>query len=496
MIIPEVSASAQIRTDPVETGTEAGKDARWQWESHYIQNLRLSDLLVGIVASVAALEIRFSGAPPAGYWTYAILTAVMPIAWVLAVMFNQGYDPRFLFVGNDEYQRILRSGLALTAAIAIGSYAFNASIARGYVLVAMPVATGLGLVTRYLHRERVHRAWARGAWLRRVVVVGHQESVTQLTRQLRHERYHGLDVVATCVPADEVDGAGDLLGLPVYAGFDSVARATRRSRADTVMVLACPELHGPRLRRLAWQLERHDVDLVLSSALLDVGGSRTTIRPMDGLPMLHVEHLRLSGARWMIKDALDRLGAAVALIVLAPVLLGCVAAVRLDRQAPGPVLFRQQRVGRDGRTFTMLKFRTMRVDAERRLVELAALNDGNGLLFKLRHDPRVSPVGRVLRRYSLDELPQLVNVLRGEMSLVGPRPPLPSEVAHYPADMHRRLVVKPGLTGLWQVSGRSDLSAEEAMRLDLRYVESWSLTLDLVIMMRTVKAVLRAPGAY
>jgi exopolysaccharide biosynthesis polyprenyl glycosylphosphotransferase len=227
-----------------------------------------------------------------------------------------------------------------------------------------------------------------------------------------------------------------------------------------------------------------------------VAGGRTTIRPIDGLPMLHVEHPRLSGPRWLVKALFDRLGAALALVLLAPVLAGCALAIKFDRHAPGPVLFRQLRVGRHGRPFAIYKFRTMRCDAEDLLAELQAANEHDGVLFKVRQDPRISRVGRVLRRYSLDELPQLVNVLRGEMSLVGPRPPLPSEVAAYPADMRRRLVVKPGLTGLWQVSGRADLPWEEAMRLDLRYVENWTLTLDLIILMRTGSAVLRSTGAY
>jgi exopolysaccharide biosynthesis polyprenyl glycosylphosphotransferase len=299
-----------------------------------------------------------------------------------------------------------------------------------------------------------------------------------------------MKVVGACLPPRH---DGDV-GLPVYGTFDDVPTAVDAARADTVVVLSCPELDGSTLRRLAWRLERDEIDLILASALFDVAGPRTTIRPVDGLPMLHVEHPRLEGGARLVKEIVDRVGAAVLLVLLAPVLLAVAACIRID--SPGPVLFRQVRTGRDGREFLMYKFRSMYLDAEARLAEVRHLNEHDGVLFKIRNDPRITPVGRRLRRLSLDELPQLFNVLRGQMSLVGPRPPLPQEVAEYADDVRRRLAVKPGMTGLWQVSGRSDLPWEEAIRLDLRYVENWSLSLDLVILMRTVAAVLRPSGAY
>jgi exopolysaccharide biosynthesis polyprenyl glycosylphosphotransferase len=297
-------------------------------------------------------------------------------------------------------------------------------------------------------------------------------------------------VVGACLPPHH-DGQ---VGLPVYGTFDDVADAVEAAAADTVIVLSCPELDGHVLRRLAWRLERDDIDLIVASALIDVAGDRTTIRPVDGLPMLHVEHPRLEGGARVVKEIVDRVGAALLMLVLSPVLVGLAAWIRLG--SPGPVLFRQVRVGRDGGRFQIFKFRSMYVDAEQRLAELRHLNENDGVLFKIRNDPRVTPAGRWLRKLSLDELPQLINVVKGDMSLVGPRPPLPEEVAAYPDDVRRRLAVKPGMTGLWQVSGRSDLPWEEAVRLDLRYVENWSLTLDFVIMMRTVTAVLRSSGAY
>ncbi|HYN96503.1 MAG TPA: sugar transferase [Pilimelia sp.] len=471
--------------------------ARSGWESRYVTGLLLADVTVAIVSALVALQLKF-GSPERGvsYRTYAFLTVFLPVAWLVVLALNHSYDPRFLFVGNEEYQRVLRSGIALTAVIAVGSYAADVTVARGYVLISMPMAVLLSLLGRYLHRRGLHRAWAAGRCLRRVILVGHRSSIVRMARQLRREPYHGMSVVASCLPGSPGALPSRLaeVDLPVYGTFEQVAVATRHAGADTVVVLPSPELDGGALRRLAWQLERHDVDLVLANALLDVAGDRTTIRPVDGLPMLHVEHPRLAGARRVAKELVDRVGAALLLALLSPLLLGIAALVR--RRGAGPALFRQVRVGRHGAEFGIYKFRTMYVGAERRLAEVAHLNEHDGVLFKLRADPRVTPVGRWLRRFSLDELPQLINVVRGDMSLVGPRPPLPDEVARYPEDMRRRLVVKPGMTGLWQVSGRANLSWEDAIRLDLRYVENWSLTLDLVIMLRTVAAVLRSSGAY
>jgi exopolysaccharide biosynthesis polyprenyl glycosylphosphotransferase len=378
----------------------------------------------------------------------------------------------------------------MTALTATLSYAFVANLARGYVVLALPVATLVCLGSRFALRQWLHRRRARGECLSRVIVVGHELAVVAIARQLGRELYHGLEVVGCCLPPAHDDD----VGMPVYGTFDDVAAAVRAARADTVLVLSCPELDGHMLRRLAWQLERDDIDLIVASSLVDVAGSRATVRPVDGLPMLHVEHPRLSGAGRVVKSIFDRVSAAAGLLLLAPLFAAAALAIRAG--SPGPVLFRQVRIGKAGRRFVMYKFRTMIVDAELHRQALADLNQGDGVLFKMRRDPRVTPVGRWMRRLSIDELPQLINVVRGEMSLVGPRPPLPEEVAAYPSDMRRRLAVSPGLTGLWQVSGRSNLSWEETVRLDLRYVENWSFSLDLVILLRTLSAVCRSSGAY
>lgn len=484
------AAAVAVDLPPLDAIRPARRRARW--EVRYQRTLLVADLAVGLVAGLLAFAIRFGQGGVAAYnQIYLLASMLFPLGLVAMLAANRAYERRYLFVGTDEYQRVIRASLWLTAGAAVASYVLDIPLARGWLLTALLLATFTDLGVRFVLRGRLHRLRARGERLRRVIVVGHALAVLDLAAQLGRERFHGMEVVGACLPPGQ---SGDDLGLPVYGTFEGVAEAVAAAEADTVIVLGCPELDGRALRRLAWQLEGDDIDLILASSLVDVTGDRTTIRPVDGLPMLHVEHPRLAGGGRLIKTMMDRFGAMVLLVLLAPLLVTVAVAIRVD--SPGPALFRQVRVGKDGREFVIYKFRTMHLDAEARLTELRHLNEHNGVLFKIRDDPRVTRVGRWLRRLSLDELPQLVNVLTGEMSLVGPRPPLPAEVEAYPADMRRRLAVAPGMTGLWQVSGRADLPWDEAVRLDLRYVENWSLALDLVIMLRTLAAVWRTSGAY
>lgn len=462
------------------------------WQRRYVLRAALLDAAVGLVGALLGL-LRFDSGPPAA--PYLVLTVVLPVAWLLSLAVGRAYEPRFLFVGNDEYRRVTNAALWLTALLVITSYAVNFPLARGYVLITLPVTVMATLAGRHLLRHRLHRARARGECMRPVLVMGYERAVAGLCVQLQRLPHHGMQVVGALLPQDRIrPGALSDVGVPVVGTFDDAAEAVARTGADTVAVLACPELDAQALRRLAWKLEKSDTDLIVAPALIDAAGSRTTIRPIDGLPMLHVEHPELTGARRLVKGLIDRLTAGLALILLAPVM--AVIAVLVRRDSPGPALFRQVRIGQDGSPFTVFKFRTMQQSAEAGLAALLAADEGNGVLFKIRLDPRITSIGRTLRRYSLDELPQLFNVLIGQMSMVGPRPPLPAEVELYVPDTLRRLAVKPGMTGLWQVSGRSDLSWEESVRLDLRYVENWSLTSDFTILLRTLGAVLRPSGAY
>ncbi len=439
--------------------------------------------------SLAAVQLRFG---KNGTAAYLLLSLALPILWLVGLRLGGAYDIRLIGTGSEEFRRVLNTGVSLTAVIAISSYAGNIALSRGYVAIALPSVTGLDVMARYGMRRYLHRLRQAGHCMQDVVAVGHEPAVRQLITELRRETCHGLSVVAACLAQPE--GFRKVAGVPVYGGFHDVPAAVRRYAADAVAVLACPEIDGIKLRGLAWKLEETGTRLCVSPALLDVAGPRTTVRPVAGLTLLHVDHPQLGGIRLVGKELFDRCAAAAALTVLAPLMGALAAAIWISDR--GPALFTQVRVGKDGRAFRIYKFRTMVVDAEQRRAQLLADNDADGILFKLRADPRVTALGAHLRRWSLDELPQLINVFLGDMSLVGPRPALPEEAARYADHVRRRLVVKPGLTGLWQVNGRSDLSWEEAIRLDLRYVENWSFTLDLQILWKTVSVLLHKTGAY
>ena len=448
------------------------------------------DVASALLAGVIALAGRFSGAEPPSLYVGA--TGSLPVVWAACVAMAGGYDARFIGLGSEEFRRVLNAAVSLTAAIAIFSYALKFDIARGYVLIALPVLALTDMTARYAVRKQLHQQRFRGRCMRRVTAVGHAGAVADLIARLRHDRFHGLEVVNACL-ADQA-GRAEIGGVPVLGGLPDAARVAALTGADTVAVLTCPEMDGLTLRRLAWELEKDGTDLCVAPALMDVAGPRTTIRPVAGLPLLHVDHAELSGFKRAIKSLVDKAIATAVLCVSSPLLVLIAAAIVLHDG--GPVLFSQTRIGKDGQPFNVLKFRTMVPDAELRKDALAAADEGDGLLFKIRNDPRITKPGAWLRRWSLDEFPQLFNVLLGEMSLIGPRPPLPCEAARYGDDVRRRLVVKPGMTGLWQVSGRSDLSREDAVRLDLRYVENWSLALDLQILWKTCSAVIKGRGAY
>lgn len=463
------------------------------WQTSYIRTTVFVDLLCMLIATSLAVGIRFSSAnsrPTA----YVAITFILPMLWVVTVRLCGGYEPKFIGVGSDEFRRVLNAGLSLTAAVATASYVTRFELARTYVAIALPTATLLNLFARYWLRKRLHARRTSGYAMRRVVAVGHPDSVASLISELDRWSAHGLSVVGACLTGETTFFSG-ISGVPVLGGIDETTYAVATLEADTVAVLACPELSGPRMRELAWELEEAGTDIYIAPTLLDIAEARTTIRPIAGLPLLHMEHPERAGSKLLIKSLFDRTTAAVALILLAPVFATIAIAIRVADG--GPVFFKQIRVGHNGQPFKVWKFRTMVIDAERLKEHLAEQNEGNGALFKMRKDPRITKPGMRLRRYSLDELPQLINVVRGEMSIVGPRPALPEETAKYDGThMIRRIVVKPGITGLWQVSGRSELSLADSMRLDVHYVENWSLVLDLQILWKTAWAVLGGGGAY
>jgi exopolysaccharide biosynthesis polyprenyl glycosylphosphotransferase len=462
------------------TRRRTGEVRRTSWQRRYVRRLVVGDaavLSVAVVGSIFAQSLRGDSALSSA--SYAIVSALLTVGWLLSLVTGRAYEPRFLGCGSEEYKRVANSSLHLVAAIAVVAFALRLAPARSFVGVAVVLGTLLLLVHRFAARRVLYRARLQGGSSHRVVAVGDSPSVTGLLASLEREPKAGFNVVGACRP-DEIERILEVV--------DEVG-------ADTIAVTACTGVTPQLLRQLAWDLEGRGVELIVAPALTDIAGPRIAIRPVAGLPLLHVDQPDITGVRYFLKEVCERAMAFAILLVALPILTAVAVAIKVTSR--GPVLFRQERVSRHGESFEILKFRSMHVDAESMLGELLDSNEvDGGMLFKIRDDPRVTRVGRLLRRWSLDELPQLINVLRGDMALVGPRPPLPGEVAGYTDGVRRRLLVKPGMTGLWQVSGRSDLSWEESVRLDLYYVENWSLSLDAQILWRTASAVLRSAGAY
>jgi exopolysaccharide biosynthesis polyprenyl glycosylphosphotransferase len=488
-VVERLVPTPRPSTDARSSATRSLVRSTPSWVRAYRLGLVAAEGFAAAVAGAVVLLTRSAPASDVLVWACASLV----VLWPLLLGMSGAYDEPVFGTGSDEYRLVGRAGFVLLAFAGFISYAAALDLSRALVVVAVPALTVASLVCRYAARAVLRRLRALGRCTKRVVVVGRGSAVLELAARLGRQHYAGLDVVAFCVTPGDRARIADLAEVPV-GGLDEVLALASSLDADTIAVTSASETAAQYLRQLSWQLEGTGIELLVAPGLIEVAGPRLHIRPFEGLPLLSVEQPRFEGWRRTVKAAVDRSLAALALLVLAPLLLSIAAAVRLS--SPGPALYRQERVGVNGRSFTMLKFRSMVVDADRQVEQLRAENISDGLLFKLRHDPRVTRVGRWLRRLSLDELPQLLNVLGGSMSLVGPRPPLPGEVARYDSSVSRRLLVKPGLTGLWQISGRSDLSWDESVRLDLRYVENWTLALDLLILWKTASAVLRSRGAY
>ncbi len=449
------------------------------------------DAFAALVATMVGVLVRFHD--EVGL-EYRLMVVLLPPMWIAAMMAARSYDRRFLVTGTEEFRRVITGGIWLFAGVASVSFLSHTDLSRAAVGIAVPLVTVLTLLARLAARRSMHLAVRRGRSLSRMVVVGTRDEVLDLVRHMRRVRHAGVMVIGACAvgAGSDIDVPGG--PVPVLGGVDDAVTAAIAAGADTVAVAGTGALGSGAMRRLSWNLEGTGIDLVVAPAITDVAGPRIVVRPFDGLPLLHVDRPTFSGMQRVVKATFDRLLAAILVVALGPLLLAVAAAVRLT--SSGPALFRQERIGQDGKPFSIFKFRTMRVDAETLRMELDHLNEVDGPLFKIRRDPRLTPIGYWLRHLSLDELPQLLNVLNGTMSIVGPRPPLRSEVERYGSDAHRRLLVKPGITGLWQVSGRSNLTWEESVRLDLYYIDNWSITLDCILLWRTVFAVIAGTGAY
>jgi len=422
---------------------------------------------------------------------YVTFSVALIVVWMLALIVAGSRDARILGTDSTEYRRIINATLALFGTIAVVAAMTQTDVARGYLITAFPLGTVLLLFSRWAWRRWLHARRRRGEMSFRVLLIGSGVAVRELIDSLAIRTDAGYRVVAA-VLTDE-PGAVLIDDVPVYAAADDFSNTLAAASPDTVIVVGS-DASSSRINELSWRLDPGQ-QLVVAPQLVGVAGSRIHTRPVSGLPLIHVETPSYDGPKRFAKRAFDLVLASGLVLTLSPLFIVVGALIKLTSR--GPVFYGQERIGLSGEPFTMLKFRSMVTDADAHLAGLlAAQGTDDRPLFKVKDDPRVTRVGRVLRRYSIDELPQLLNVLKGDMSLVGPRPQRDGEVRLYDSKAGRRLVVKPGMSGLWQVSGRSNLSWEASIRLDLYYVENWSITNDLIILLRTARAVVGADGAY
>jgi exopolysaccharide biosynthesis polyprenyl glycosylphosphotransferase len=482
--------------------TTAGSDMRGLlqgdragWQRRYTQLVLGLDLVGLALVTLVTAMIRFGEEGPLGL-PHEFLAGALTLIWLVGLATARCYDTRFMLSEASELLRVVKASLQVFAVVALLNFLTKAHVSRAYVLITYPLGAAALVLSRLVAHRALRNARAHGRAQNRVLVVGDVRGLHLLADAFSAMARQGYRVVGACIPdgSTEPFDVDTLRSVPVTNSLSDIADAVRACQADTVAVCAGPAISDVRVRQLCYDLEGLGVDTLLAPSLTEVAGPRISVRPVAGLPLLHLDEPELDGVHKVVKGVFDRVCAAFGLLLLAPVLFALWASIRMTSK--GGVIFKQARVGRDGELFQVWKFRSMYPDAEGRLADLQQFNEHEGPLFKMKNDPRITPIGRLLRKYSLDELPQLVNVLKGDMSLVGPRPPLPAEVAKYDGHAHRRLLVKPGITGLWQVSGRADLNWEQAVRLDLAYVDGWSLGFDLAILARTAMAVVRSSGAY
>ena len=452
--------------------------------------LSTSVVLAGILRVSAPLGLAPA---PSDLPLTPVAGPVIVFVWLVLLFMRGAYSVRAFGAGTDEYRAVIVASLASAGVVGMSCYLLAVELSRGFVFFAFIVGIPSLLAWRYAARIVVHRLRSRGRLMHRVIAVGGPVAVQEIVQILRRERGLGYDVIAACLP-EEFLHAQQSLGVPVAGSVGETRRVSRALGADAVLVTRGAYQSSHELRSLAWELQGSNIELIVVPSLTDIAGPRIHMHPVAGLPLLHLQEPQVSEAGGLMKRLVDVLGSVAAIALLAPLML--VVALAIKWEDHGPVFFRQRRIGWNGDEFVCLKFRSMSMHADTKELALREADGHQGALWKSRSDPRVTRVGRVIRKFSLDELPQLFNVLSGKMSLVGPRPQQAWEVETYSDSARRRLLVRPGMTGLWQVSGRSDLSLDEAVRLDLYYVDNWSMTTDLVIVAKTAKAVFSSAGAY
>lgn len=474
----------------------------FDWRRRYARQLWITDLLV-LIWVVYGTQIAWLGwgdpavspdsdlgIPDISYWMFS---AGLVVAWTWALTFIDSRNFRVIGTGMTEYVRVARASVTLFGLIAIVSFLTKAEVARGYLLIALPMGIIMLVLVRWLWRQWLVSHRRAGGYSARALVIGSPAAVANVASELRRSTDAGYRVVGACVPEGHSSEIVPGTTVPIVGSLSELTQAIDAARADTVIVASSGDLPPGGVKRISWELEPGRQHLILAPNITDIAGPRIHTRPVSGLPLIHVETPRFSSGQRLAKRSMDVLGSIALILLSSPMLLAVAVAVKATSR--GPLLYKQERIGLNGAPFFMLKFRSMRVGADKELKALlAAQGTSEQPLFKIQNDPRITPVGRFIRKYSLDELPQFFNVLGGSMSLVGPRPQIAAEVALYTDAARRRLLARPGVSGLWQVSGRSTMTWEEAVRVDLYYVENWSLIGDIGILLKTLKAVL-APGA-
>ncbi len=483
--------------------TSASRPSWRSWRSWYLLGLVVADSL----AAVLALGFCYLVRPEAEHFrvvvldwrvSYRMLAVLSLGVWLGALTLAGSYRADYPAEGLRDYRIPVVTALRLMALVAIASFALQAEVSRLLVVVYFPSLVVASLITRWLLRQLLTRLRRDGYALNRLVLAGDEPSVEKFADHLFRDPSHGYRVVAVCLPGGVSGRRHELRTArgtyPIVGSPSGLVDTAERLSADSVAVVGAPRFENASLQQVAWQLERRDVDLLVAPDVVDLAGPRIRITPITGLPLLHITEPRIRGAGRWLKPVYERVLAVPMLLLAAPVYLAVALAILVD--SGRPVFYRQRRIGFGGQEFELLKFRTMVRGADRMRSDLAGANEHDGPLFKIRNDPRVTRVGRFLRKYSIDELPQLINVVKGEMVLVGPRPCLLEETEGFGEAARRRFLARPGLTGLWQVSGRSDIRWDEAVRLDLYYVENWSPFLDVMILYRTLRVVLGGQGGY
>ncbi|MEZ0050919.1 exopolysaccharide biosynthesis polyprenyl glycosylphosphotransferase [Mycobacterium sp. MAA66] len=517
MSIPmiENAEAVAIGANPVPAATPLGAlpaasvkghSAREQRHAKFARKLICTDVAVIACSVLIGQLIRFGGTAShpkvswndsSGHIGYTTVSAVLVVLW-MGFLALGSRSPKITGRGFEEYVTLAAATLQLFGLVAIGSMLLHVEISRGYLAIALPLGlTGL-FATRWMWRRLNARKRHNGEDQSKLLVVGGTRAAHDIATEFAKDPWAGYQVVGFCTPMgpshakEVITVAGQ--DIPIVGTDEAILDAVQRTGVDTVALAATHHLSPVEIRRLMWELENLGVDLMVAPGLIDIADQRLTSRPVAGMAVFEIAKPQYSRANSFLKRSFDVLFAVAALTAISPIMVITALAVKLNSR--GPIFYRSERIGIDGQPFRMTKFRSMYTDADSRQAELIAANGGNAMFFKMKDDPRVTKVGKIIRKFSIDELPQFFDVLSGAMSVVGPRPQVRREVDTYDDLVSHRLAVKPGLTGLWQVSGRSDLEVEDAVRLDLSYVENWSLLQDMLIIAKTVRTVLAGDGAY